>query len=80
MNFRIGYGYDVHRLAEGETLWLGGALIPHSKGTVAHSDGDVLIHALCDAMLGAAKMGDIGSHFPDIKTLTALFCCQGPMN
>ena len=65
MNFRIGYGYDVHRLAEGETLWLGGVLIPHHKGTVAHSDGDVLIHALCDAMLGAAKMGDIGSHFPD---------------
>lgn len=65
MNFRIGYGYDVHRLAEGETLWLGGVLIPHSKGTVAHSDGDVLIHALCDAMLGAAKMGDIGRHFPD---------------
>ncbi|MGE5427738.1 MAG: 2-C-methyl-D-erythritol 2,4-cyclodiphosphate synthase, partial [Methylococcaceae bacterium] len=65
MNFRIGYGYDVHRLAEGETLWLGGVLIPHTKGTVAHSDGDVLIHALCDAMLGAAKMGDIGRHFPD---------------
>jgi 2-C-methyl-D-erythritol 2,4-cyclodiphosphate synthase len=65
MNFRIGYGYDVHRLAEGETLWLGGVLVPHGKGTVAHSDGDVLIHALCDAMLGAAKMGDIGSHFPD---------------
>lgn len=65
MNFRIGYGFDVHRLAEGETLWLGGVLIPHSKGTVAYSDGDVLIHALCDAMLGAAKMGDIGRHFPD---------------
>ena len=65
MNFRIGYGFDVHRLAEGETLWLGGVLIPHNKGTVAHSDGDVLIHALCDAMLGAAKMGDIGRHFPD---------------
>lgn len=65
MNFRIGYGFDVHRLAEGETLWLGGVLIPHTKGTVAHSDGDVLIHALCDAMLGAAKMGDIGRHFPD---------------
>jgi len=65
MNFRIGYGYDVHRLAEGETLWLGGILVPHGKGTVAHSDGDVLIHALCDAMLGAAKMGDIGRHFPD---------------
>jgi 2-C-methyl-D-erythritol 2,4-cyclodiphosphate synthase len=68
MNFRIGYGYDVHRLAEGETLWLGGVLIPHSKGTVAHSDGDVLIHALCDAMLGAAKLGDIGRHFPDTSS------------
>ncbi len=68
MKFRIGYGYDVHRLAEGETLWLGGILIPHSKGTVAHSDGDVLIHALCDAMLGAAKLGDIGRHFPDTSS------------
>ena len=68
MNFRIGYGYDVHRLAEGESLWLGGVLIPHDKGTVAHSDGDVLIHALCDAMLGAAKMGDIGRHFPDTSS------------
>jgi 2-C-methyl-D-erythritol 2,4-cyclodiphosphate synthase len=65
MNFRIGQGYDVHRLAEGETLWLGGILIPHQKGTVAHSDGDVLIHAICDAMLGALKLGDIGTHFPD---------------
>jgi 2-C-methyl-D-erythritol 2,4-cyclodiphosphate synthase len=68
MNFRIGYGYDVHRLDEGETLWLGGVLVPHSKGTVAHSDGDVLIHALCDAMLGAAKLGDIGRHFPDTSS------------
>lgn len=68
MNFRIGYGYDVHRLAEGETLWLGGVLVPHSKGTVAHSDGDVLLHALCDAMLGAAKLGDIGRHFPDTSS------------
>ena len=68
MNFRIGYGYDVHRLAEGETLWLGGVLVPHCKGTVAHSDGDVLIHALCDAMLGAAKLGDIGRHFPDTSS------------
>ena len=65
MSFRIGIGYDVHRLAEGETLWLGGILIPHSKGTVAHSDGDVLIHAICDAMLGALKLRDIGTHFPD---------------
>jgi len=55
----------VHRLAEGETLWLGGILIPHYKGTVAHSDGDVLIHAICDALLGAVSLGDIGTHFPD---------------
>lgn len=65
MNFRIGQGYDVHRLAEGETLWLGGILIFHTKGTVAHSDGDVLIHAICDALLGALNLGDIGIHFPD---------------
>ncbi len=65
MGLRIGYGFDVHRLAEGETLWLGGILIPFVKGTVAHSDGDVLIHALCDAILGALKLGDIGSNFPD---------------
>ncbi len=62
---RIGQGYDVHRLAEGETLWLGGILIPHYKGTVAHSDGDILIHAICDALLGAVNLGDIGTHFPD---------------
>ncbi len=65
MDFRIGYGFDVHRLAKGETLWLGGILIPHSKGTIAHSDGDVLIHAICDALLGALKLRDIGTHFPD---------------
>lgn len=65
MSFRVGQGYDVHRLSEGETLWLGGILIPHSKGTVAHSDGDVVIHAICDALLGAAKLRDIGTHFPD---------------
>jgi 2-C-methyl-D-erythritol 2,4-cyclodiphosphate synthase len=65
MEFRIGNGYDVHALAEGETLWLGGISIEHSKGTVAHSDGDVLIHAICDAMLGALALGDIGKHFPD---------------
>ena len=65
MSLRIGQGYDVHRLTEGETLWLGGILIPHTKGTVAHSDGDVLIHAVCDALLGALKLGDIGTHFPD---------------
>lgn len=65
MIYRIGQGYDVHRLAEGETLWLGGVLVPHHKGTVAHSDGDVLIHAICDAMLGAVKLRDIGTNFPD---------------
>jgi 2-C-methyl-D-erythritol 2,4-cyclodiphosphate synthase len=65
MKFRTGFGFDVHQLCEGETLWLGGIQIPHSKGTVAHSDGDVLIHAICDALLGAAHLGDIGSHFPD---------------
>jgi len=65
MDFRIGHGYDVHRLAEGESLWLGGILIPHNKGTVAHSDGDILIHAICDALLGALKLRDIGTHFPD---------------
>lgn len=65
MDFRIGLGYDVHQLAEGETLWLGGILIPHYKGTVAHSDGDVVIHAVCDAILGAVKLGDIGTNFPD---------------
>lgn len=68
MNFRVGQGYDVHRLAEGETLWLGGILIPHHKGTVAHSDGDVVIHAICDAILGAAKLRDIGTHFSDNST------------
>src|SRR5210317_1252578 len=68
MDFRIGQGYDVHRLAEGENLWLGGVLIPHQKGTVAHSDGDVLIHAICDALLGALKLRDIGTHFPDTST------------
>ncbi len=65
MNFRIGHGFDVHALAEGESLWLGGIEIPHSKGTVAHSDGDVVIHAICDALLGALALRDIGFHFPD---------------
>ena len=65
MSFRVGLGYDVHKLAEGESLWLGGIQIPHDKGLVAHSDGDVLLHAICDALLGAAKLRDIGYHFPD---------------
>lgn len=62
---RIGQGYDAHRFAEGRRLVLGGVEIPHKLGLVAHSDGDVLIHALCDALLGAAALGDIGRHFPD---------------
>ena len=61
----VGFGYDIHRLAEGESLILGGVEISSSFGTVAHSDGDVLLHALCDALLGAAGLGDIGEHFPD---------------
>jgi 2-C-methyl-D-erythritol 2,4-cyclodiphosphate synthase len=65
MNFRIGYGYDVHQLSEGEKLFIGGIKIPHTKGCIAHSDGDVLIHAICDALLGAAALRDIGFHFPD---------------
>jgi len=62
---RIGFGYDVHRFAEGRDLWLGGIKIPHHKGLDGHSDADVLIHAICDALLGAAALGDIGRHFPD---------------
>ena len=65
MNFRIGIGIDTHKLAEGESLILGGINVPHYKGTVAHSDGDVLIHAIIDALLGAANLGDIGKLFPD---------------
>ena len=65
MDFRIGHGYDVHALREGLRLVLGGIEIPHEKGCVAHSDGDVAIHAVCDALLGAAALGDIGLHFPD---------------
>ncbi len=62
---RIGFGYDVHRFAEGHELWLGGIKIPHYRGLKGHSDADVLIHAICDALLGAAALGDIGKHFPD---------------
>lgn len=62
---RIGQGFDVHRFGEGDHLILGGVRIPHTLGVVAHSDGDVLLHAICDALLGAAGMGDIGEHFPD---------------
>jgi len=62
---RIGFGYDVHRFAEGRDLWLGGIKIPYHKGLLGHSDADVVIHAVCDALLGAAALGDIGKHFPD---------------
>ncbi|MCM1503415.1 MAG: 2-C-methyl-D-erythritol 2,4-cyclodiphosphate synthase [Bacteroidales bacterium] len=64
-DFRIGNGYDVHALAEGLPLWLGGTMIESPVGCIAHSDGDVAIHALCDALLGALALGDIGKHFPD---------------
>ena len=63
--FRIGYGYDVHQLAPGEELWLGGIKIEHSHGAVGHSDADVLLHVICDALLGALALRDIGFHFPD---------------
>ncbi|MDR0659395.1 MAG: 2-C-methyl-D-erythritol 2,4-cyclodiphosphate synthase [Prevotellaceae bacterium] len=65
IDLRIGNGYDVHRLAEGYDLWLGGIKVEHTKGSVGHSDGDVLIHAICDALFGALAMRDIGYHFPD---------------
>ena len=65
MNIRVGFGYDVHALKEGHPFWLGGIQIPAEKGAYGHSDADVLIHAICDALLGAANLGDIGLHFPD---------------
>lgn len=65
MAYRIGQGIDFHQLEEGREFWLGGILIPHNKGAVGHSDADVLLHAICDAMLGALALGDIGVHFPD---------------
>lgn len=65
MKIRVGFGYDVHRFAEGRELWLGGIRIDHTLGLLGHSDADVVIHALCDALLGAANMRDIGYHFPD---------------
>ena len=65
MNFRIGHGYDVHRLVEGRKLIVGGVDIPHTVGLLGHSDADVLLHAIMDAILGALALGDIGKHFPD---------------
>lgn len=63
--YRIGYGIDYHQMTEGRDFWLGGIRIPHNKGALGHSDADVLLHAICDAMLGAVNAGDIGTHFPD---------------
>jgi len=65
MSYRIGSGVDFHKLAEGRELWIGGVKIPHYKGAMGHSDADVLLHAICDALLGASNLGDIGNHFPD---------------
>lgn len=70
MSIRVGFGYDVHKLVEERDLWLGGIKIPHVKGLLGHSDADVLIHAVCDALLGAANMRDIGYHFPDTSQAT----------
>ncbi len=68
MKIRIGFGYDVHKFADGLEFWLGGIRVEHTKGCIAHSDGDVLIHAVCDALLGAANLRDIGWHFPDTSS------------
>ena len=65
MDFRIGYGYDVHCLADGEEFWIGGIQVPCTFGAVGHSDADVLLHVICDAMFGALALGDLGKHFPD---------------
>ena len=70
MKIRVGFGFDVHRLVPGRELWLGGIKIDHSLGLLGHSDADVLIHAICDALLGAANMRDIGYHFPDTSADT----------
>lgn len=67
MQFRVGIGYDIHRLIEGRKLYLGAVEIPYIKGLLGHSDGDALIHAICDALLGALSLGDIGEHFPDTE-------------
>ncbi len=67
MSFRVGFGFDVHQLKVGLDFWLGGIIVPHTKGGIGHSDADVLIHTICDALLGAANLGDIGKHFPDTQ-------------
>ncbi len=68
MNFRVGFGFDVHQLKDDLDFWLGGIIIPHTKGGLGHSDADVLVHVICDALLGAANLGDIGVHFPDTSS------------
>jgi 2-C-methyl-D-erythritol 2,4-cyclodiphosphate synthase len=68
MSFRIGFGIDFHQLVSERELWIGGVKVPHTKGALGHSDADVLLHAICDAMLGAACLGDIGVHFPDTSS------------
>ena len=82
MAYRIGFGVDFHQLAEGRELKIGGVSIPHDKGAVGHSDADVLLHAICDALLGAACLGDIGVHFriqtSNIKILTVPCCSKKP--
>lgn len=70
MKIRVGFGYDVHQLVEGRELWMGGIKIDHHLGLLGHSDADVLLHAICDALLGAANMRDIGYHFPDTSAET----------
>lgn len=80
MKIRVGFGFDVHKLVTGRELWLGGIRLEHEMGLLGHSDADVLIHAICDALLGAANMRDIGYHSrtirPTSRTLTARFCWQ----
>ena len=70
MKIRVGFGFDVHQLVEGRDLWMGGIKLEHAKGLLGHSDADVLLHAVCDALLGAANMRDIGFHFPDTSSET----------
>lgn len=83
MKIRTGFGYDVHKLVEGRELWLGGIKLDYELGLLGHSDADVLIHAICDALLGAANMRDIGYHFPILPprrlTWTARYCWQRPL-
>ncbi len=84
MAYRIGSGVDYHQLEEGRDLWIGGVQIPHHKGSLGHSDADVLLHALCDALLGALSLGDIGQHFPDtdasFKNIDSKILLQKTMN